>query len=143
MTYPGLTYTIGPPPGTAVGQQVRQSRAGEYPGYYSCKGGRWTTVLDTMDGHAPSRGVTALALTVAQELTAFPFPIAGQNFEEDFGDIESGGLDVDTPADVSGQPIEGGLAQTTFPYDFPIQFTEGLSDFTLEFPFWFSAQYEE
>jgi len=78
MTYPGLPGQIGPPPTSTVGWQVRQSRAGAYPGG---NGTTYTTVIDTMDGYASALAVAASKVTVIGERSAFPFPISADNFQ--------------------------------------------------------------
>ncbi len=115
MTYPGLGYQKGPPPQTAVGQQVRQSRAGEYPGFYSSDGGRWTSVLGAMGSHAPAAAVIAKKVTVVEEMAEFPFAIEKQDFElgSAFGGLDEGGLDIGTQ---------------------PFTATSGAGYFTITFP---------
>lgn len=76
MVYPGLPGQIGPPPQTAVGQQIRQSTAGSYPG-----GKTYTTVVDAMGPNAPATAIEAEQITVAQEVAAFPHPIEDDDFE--------------------------------------------------------------
>ena len=133
MTYPGLGYQKGPPPQTAVGQQVRQSRAGEYPGFYSVLGGRWVNAFHGMGTHAPAAGVTAETLTVEQEMTAFPFAIEQDDFEKGsaLGGTEQGGYDVI----VSHSP---NFFTMTFPFTFG---TYRLADFPVTFPLTFVPTY--
>jgi hypothetical protein len=79
MTFPGVEGVVGPGWLSTTGFQVRQSRAGAYPG-----GETFSTVLDSMGPNAPAWGVTAAAVTVEQEAAADPHPIEQQNFELDF-----------------------------------------------------------
>lgn len=76
MVYPGLPGQKGPPPLTAVGQQIRQSTAGSYPG-----GKTYTTVVDAMGHNAPANAVTAAAVTVMEEAADEPHSIEEDNFE--------------------------------------------------------------
>jgi len=78
MTYPGLPGQIGPAPTSTVGQQIRQSRAGAYPGG---NGTTYTTVIDAMDGYAPPSAVVAQQLTPVIQRARDPFPLSNDNFQ--------------------------------------------------------------
>lgn len=79
MTFPGVEGVVGPGWLSTTGFPIRQSRAGTYPG-----GPTYSSVLDSMGANAPEWGVDAAAITIMDQHTADPFPIAGQNFELDF-----------------------------------------------------------
>jgi hypothetical protein len=95
MTYPGLPGQVGPPPQNTTGWQVRQSRAGEYPGYPD-----WVTLWQSMGSYAPALGVKAAQVTVAQEVSADPHPIEAENFElaDALGGIDQFGVDQASPS---------------------------------------------
>ena len=76
MTYPGLPGTVGPPPTTTVGWQVRQSTAGSYPG-----GSFYTTAVDAMGGNAPASALVAERVTAAIDHARTPYPLEQDNFE--------------------------------------------------------------
>ena len=97
MVYPGFPGQIGPPPLTAVGQQIRQSTAGSYPG-----GQTYTTVVDAMGSNAPAKAITAEANTVGEEVTDDPHPIEAQDFELDFDQQGDKTADFGTSADYTG-----------------------------------------
>jgi hypothetical protein len=100
MVYPGLPGQSGPPPASHIGQQIRQSTAGRYPGSKT-----WTTVLDAMGPNAPTAGLTAEANTVIEEVADNPHPIEAENFEADESSPFAFEPDPDftTPADLTGQ----------------------------------------
>lgn len=79
MTFPGVEGIRGPGPLSTIGWQVRQSRAGAYPGSPTN-----VTALDAMGTNAPDWGLEAEAITIMDQHNADPFPIAGQNFELNF-----------------------------------------------------------
>jgi hypothetical protein len=105
MVYPGLPGQVGPtgaPLPNSKGQQIRQSRAGSFPG-----GESWTTVLDAMGTNVPDTlAIPAEELTVEQEVAADPHPIEAQNFEAGVGGFDGQGTntaDVGTSADYTGK----------------------------------------
>lgn len=95
MTFPGVEGVVGPGWVSTTGFQVRQSRAGQYPGTQGA-----TSVLDAMGTHAPAWGVTAAAVTVAEEVTAEPHPIEKDNFElpTAYGGTDQFGVDQTSPS---------------------------------------------
>lgn len=94
MTYPGLQGQVGPAHHSSEGFQVRQSRAGGYPGTVG-----FANVIDSMGSHAPASAVVAAAVTVRQEVTANPHPIEAENFELDFDQAP----DFGSAADYTGK----------------------------------------
>jgi len=98
MTYPG--FSGQPAPGvfwiSKTGFQIRQSKAGGYPGYPDTQG-----VLDSMGPNAPAWGVEAAAITGMARYAADPHPIEHGNFE--LPDAEGGtkqfGVDPTEPSE--------------------------------------------
>jgi hypothetical protein len=88
MTFPGVQGIVGPGWLSTTGFQIRQSKAGMYPGTAGSlrmAGARnHQTVLDSMGSFAPAWGMAAEAITVMDEYAADPHPMAKQNFELDF-----------------------------------------------------------
>jgi hypothetical protein len=105
MTFPGVEGVIGPGWLTNTGFQVRQSRAGSYPGNSG-----FQTVLDSMGSNAPVRGVTAEAVNAREEAVDLPHAIEAENFEESpaQGGIDQFGVDKTDPSyfnDTAVDPI--------------------------------------
>lgn len=85
MTFPGVEGVKGPGWLSTTGFQVRQNRAGQYPGTQGA-----TDVVHAMGPNAPAWAVTADAVTVEDEVAADPHPIEAENFE---ATPEEGGVD--------------------------------------------------
>lgn len=105
MTFPGVEGVVGPPPYTNIGQQIRQSTAGSYPGSAS-----YTTVIDAMGSNAPTLAKTAEEVTVMEEYAADPHPIEKDNFELPLaeGGTQQFGVDDTDPSyfDDNADPAE-------------------------------------
>lgn len=95
MSYPG-GGTRGVFWISKTGFQIRQSKAGGYPGYPDTQG-----VLDSMGPNAPEWGVAAAAITGMDRYATDPHPIEQDNFE--LPDAEGGtrqfGVDQTSPSD--------------------------------------------
>jgi hypothetical protein len=115
MTFPGVQGITGR--GvlglTPIGQQVRQSRAGQALGNPYAK-----TVLTSMGSFAPAWGVTALAVNAREEAIDSPHTIEKDNFElsESRGGKFQFGVDPTDPSyfeDHAVDPIEPGQPEYT------------------------------
>lgn len=104
MTFPGVEGVVGPGWLSTVGFQVRQSRAGQYPGTQGA-----TDVIHAMGSYAPAWAITAEAVTVAEEVAADPHPIEEDNFEEGVseGGIDQFGVDQDEPSYFDDDAVPG------------------------------------
>jgi hypothetical protein len=96
MTYPGIEGQQGVFWISKTGFQIRQSKAGGYPGYPDTQG-----VLDSMGSFAPTWGVEAAAITEMTRAGQDPHPIEQDNFE--LPDAEGGtkqfGVDPTAPSE--------------------------------------------
>jgi hypothetical protein len=108
MTFPGVQGVKGPGWLSTIGFSVRQSRAGQALGnpYFQ-------TVLDSMGGNAPTKGITAEAVNAREEATDSPHTIEKDNFEESTkaGGIDQFGVDQSEPSffnDTAVDPIKPG-----------------------------------
>lgn len=90
MVYPGL-FGQGPQsaPANSKAQQIRQSRAGSYPG-----GNTYTTVIDAMGYNAPPAAIIAEQNTVIEEVADNPHPIEAENFEAGVGGFDGQGVNT-------------------------------------------------
>lgn len=104
MTFPGVEGIKGPGWLSTTGFQVRQSRAGQYPGTQGA-----TSVVAAMGTHAPAWAVTAAALTVAEEVQDEPHPIEEDDFElpTAYGGTQQFGVDQSAPSDFENNADPG------------------------------------